>query len=96
MKEHLDEDIIDVFVNTGDQLSAKDLILKRFTETNETLSEQWNKSLASYMNDQVQEKSRSGLALGNFEKIKARSEGSGRIQKVEHFAFKFSKGIEQQ
>ena len=29
MEEHLDEDIIDVFVNTGDQLSAKDLILKR-------------------------------------------------------------------
>ena len=32
MEEHFDEDIIDVFVNTGDQFSDKDLILKRFIE----------------------------------------------------------------
>ena len=29
MEEHLDGDIIDVFVNSGEQSSAKDLILKR-------------------------------------------------------------------
>ena len=50
MEEHLDEDIIDEFVNTGDQLSAKDLILKRFIETHETLPELWNESHASYTN----------------------------------------------
>ena len=51
MKEHLDEDIIDVFVNTGDQLSAMELIWKRFIETHETLPELWNKSHASCMNE---------------------------------------------